>query len=472
MASPDDPQAELLRRFEAAVSGSELADLRRLAGDVGLVDGRLVRRTTRPELRRPRLGELRILRVRVDLDHADPPIWRRLDLRSDLTLDVVHHVLQVAFSWMDSHLHRFALGGQPFDPTSQVFLCPSDIEEGEDEGGVPATDVRLDETLREPGDVLTYVYDYGDSWELTLRLEESLPATSDAQSAVAVDGRRAAPPEDSGGIVDEASLALVVDDPAHFDLEAVNLGLRDAYFLLREHSIDERLLELINRLRYTALGDDLARRARAVVEEPTRPENDELVASLRGYTWFVDRAAGGGIELTSAGYLRPHDVEAASSVVPAMGDWYGKKNREVNAVPLLEFRESLRRLGLLRKHRGRLVLTRLGQSVAQQPQRLWDLIAEALVPTTDGFETDATLLLLHYAASSADSQLPVGMIAAALTELGWRREDGRPLEPYEIYRLPAVDVLRNINDRMLDHRSRRSISPAAAALARTALRAS
>ena len=58
-------------------------------------------------------------------------------MRSDLTLDAVHQVLQVAFEWTDSHLDRFALGGHPFDRSSHVFPCPYDVEAGEldDEGG-------------------------------------------------------------------------------------------------------------------------------------------------------------------------------------------------------------------------------------------------------------------------------------------------------------------------------------------------
>lgn len=124
----------------------------------------------RPDLRRRPRAELAIFCVRVDLDDARPSIWRRLDLRSEVTLDVLHQVLQAAFSWDDYHLHRFSLGGRPFDRVSQVFLCPYDADnpEFEDGDGPEASQVRLDQTLHDLGDKLHYLYDYGDNWELTL----------------------------------------------------------------------------------------------------------------------------------------------------------------------------------------------------------------------------------------------------------------------------------------------------------------
>jgi hypothetical protein len=471
VSGQDDAHADLLRKFQAAISGMDLADLRQLAGEQTRIGGKVARRAARPELRRPPFDELKILRIRVDLGHAEPPIWRRLDLRSDLTLDVVHQVLQVAFDWTDSHLHRFSLGGHPFDRTSQLFLCPYDVEEGEldDEGGIPASEVRLDETLQKPSDVLAYLYDYGDSWELTMRLEEVLPASPDAPSAAAVAGRRAAPPEDSGGGTDLASIALVVDDPAHFDLDALNQALRGPYSVLREYGVDQRLVDLVNRLRYTSIGEDLAARTLTLASEPTRPSDDELAAALRAYVWFLNRAEG-GIELTSAGYLKPADVEAASLVVPAVGDWIGKNNRESHAAPLLHFRQSLQSMGLLRKYKGSLLLTRAGASAERDPRRLWDLLAGKLIPVRDGFETEATLLLLAYAASSADTEVPLKPIAEALAHLGWWHGDGRPPGGYELYRLPAFNILINVSDKSAELGGRRRISPAAAALARAALR--
>ena len=285
MPADDDAQAEILRKFAAAIAGAELADLRSLADRLGQLANPAPMPEARPELRRPPLKKVARLCIRADLDTSRPPIWRRLELRSDLTLDIVHQVLQTAFDWADSHLHRFSLGGGPFDAHSQLFLCPYDAEERDDDGPAAAT-VRLDEAMQEPGDVLHYVYDYGDSWELTLRLEAVEPAEPESPSARIVDGRRAAPPEDCGGITDAESLAEVIDDPAYFDLEDANQRLREPYFVLRDFGVDPRLVDLVNRLRYTAVGEDLAARAVSLITLPGRPDELELSAALRAQ-WLL-----------------------------------------------------------------------------------------------------------------------------------------------------------------------------------------
>jgi Plasmid pRiA4b ORF-3-like protein len=85
--------------------------------------------------------------------------------------------------------------------------------------------VTLDETLYEPGDVLQYCYDYGDSWDLIIVLEAVLPFGESAPVAVCLNGRRAGPPEDCGGLREAADLAEVLEDPAHFDLDKINRAL-------------------------------------------------------------------------------------------------------------------------------------------------------------------------------------------------------------------------------------------------------
>jgi len=137
-------------------------------------------------------------RVRIDLVGTDPALWRRLELASDLFLDQVHDIIQVAFGWTDSHLHRFASGPDRFGAQTEHFLCPFDVDEGDT--GIPEGHVRLDEVVAEPGDQLFYSYDYGDDWQHVIVLEAVLqPAAQGSALAVCTDGRRRGPAEDCGG---------------------------------------------------------------------------------------------------------------------------------------------------------------------------------------------------------------------------------------------------------------------------------
>lgn len=131
---------------------AELKDLlQRLRATRMPLDG-LLERPAPPSSRRPRRTGVVTYRVRVDLDGTKPPLWRRLELASDLFLDQVHEIMQVAFGWTDSHLHQFGSGPGHYDPRTEHYLCPFQVEEGDP--GVPEDDVRLDEVLAEPGDKL------------------------------------------------------------------------------------------------------------------------------------------------------------------------------------------------------------------------------------------------------------------------------------------------------------------------------
>lgn len=145
-----------------------------------------------------------------------------------------------------------------------------------------------------------------------------------------------------------------------------------------------------------------------------------------------------------------------------MGDWIGTNNREVHCAPLLDFRQTLQSMGLLRKHKGTLLLTRAGAAAQRDPAKLWDHLAMRLVPGgDDSFEGQATLLLLAYAGSSDNSELPLDQVAMALTELGWRHSDGAAGK--WILALPCARIRRtdqhlrppNILGQATSHQSRR-----------------
>ncbi|PWJ48449.1 pRiA4b ORF-3-like protein [Quadrisphaera granulorum] len=160
-------------------------------------------------------------RLRVDLDRMKPPVWRRLDVRSDLNLEALHLVLQAAFGWENSHLHHFHRYGER--GTGQRDLYISDVE-FELPDALPEHEVTLDQVLTHPGETLGYTYDLGDDWSHTLKLEKILPFNEDAPPAVLVTGRQPAPFEDGMGPYDEDGELL--DEPLQrdFDLDE----LRDA----------------------------------------------------------------------------------------------------------------------------------------------------------------------------------------------------------------------------------------------------
>ncbi len=476
VVTPDEPidPHDLQRRFDALVSGAELDDLRALADPTALVfDGAFAKRTSNPHLRHPRRTDPATFRVRVDLGEAHPPIWRRLDLRSDLTLAALHQVLQTAYGWSDSHLHRFSIGGEPFDMAAEWFLCDFDADEGEDEG-TPGSEVTLDETLAAPGEVLHYVYDYGDHWDLTLRLEEVRPATGPGPEARCVDGSGAAPPEDCGGLRDAEDLAEVLSDPDAFDVEELDQRLAFPVAGLTAWGVRPDLVALLDRLQRTPVGDDLVSRTVAT-SSPALPDEQTLRSGLAAYQWFLDRAADGGIPLTAAGFLKPAVVEAAALVVPAAGDWIGKRNREDLTVPILAFRQSLQDLALLRKYKGTLLLTRAGKLARTDARFLWHHLAACLVTgPADSFDTQARLLALLCLASEPQGRHE-GLLAEALTHLGWRQPDRRPVSREHVrWALREVaDDLANVasaqRDRDLPRSVRRALTPEAVMLARTAL---
>ncbi|MDS1114637.1 plasmid pRiA4b ORF-3 family protein [Gordonia westfalica] len=433
----ESPDAEGLRRqFEAMLATLQPNELPALLNQLSRTAADRFERPPSVRHRKEPLAETVVFRIRVDLDEAQPPIWRRLDVRSDVSLEDLHRIIQAAFGWLDYHLYRFALGGSPFDRRSELFLCPFDAQEGE-EVGTPVAEVRLDETLHEQGDALRYVYDYGDSWELTLLVESVREASEDTPWARCVDGRRAAPPEDCGGIADAKSLAEIVDDPAHFDIDEVNAALSDPILSLVDAGIAARLGHLLYRIQPFDESGALTASAGRLASSSTMGTGEQLEADLNPYLWFLRRARDEGFTLTSAGYLKPADVVAASKVLPTMKYFIGAKNREVQSTPVLYFRESLLRMGLLRKYKGCLLPTRPGTKLADDPQALADHLADRLLnQKMDRFTEDASLLMLFFAAASEPGdEMPLETIGALLTAYRWQGTDGRPIQKYDLYDL-------------------------------------
>ena len=48
-----------------------------------------------------------VYQLKVTLLYSRPPIWRRFQVESAVTLQRMHRILQVVMGWTDSHMHGF-----------------------------------------------------------------------------------------------------------------------------------------------------------------------------------------------------------------------------------------------------------------------------------------------------------------------------------------------------------------------------
>lgn len=160
----------------------------------------------------PRIAYAPEFRVRASLEESASPIWRLLLLPGDLTLRQLHHVMQLVFGWNDSHLHAFEAG-------------PVDIGMPDDEAPFCIDDrvVRIDGVAKR-ADSITYLYDFGDDWRVRLEVEDRRDTQRvDAPPARlrCLDGERAGPPDDSGGIGGYEEMLEALADPSHAEHESV-----------------------------------------------------------------------------------------------------------------------------------------------------------------------------------------------------------------------------------------------------------
>lgn len=468
--TPDDlpaDQQDLLRRFKEQLETMSHEELHAAIGSLLSLGSGLVEPQPTETRRAPRRGDTVTYVVRVDLKGAKPPLWRRLELASDLYLNELHEVIQIAFGWQDQHLHRFASGPSVFSRRAELFLCPADVEDGDE--GIPEDDVRIDEVLTTPGSILHYLYDYGDCWEHTIKLERITTRTEGDSRARCVSGRRPNAPEDCGGVDQYNRIAAQL--PPH-DVTEINTDLDSIFADSGAPPLVQRLLASVPHDSRRLIGQLIAD---AQLDSTLAVSEEAAASAVHRFRWMLQRASE-GITLTSQGHLPPTFVQEAIRDLNYDVHEAGKGRRESDVGPLLYLRESMQELGLVRKNKGMLVATRRGRQLADDPVGLWNFLAEtAPAEPSDAVEQQAcTLLLLSIAAQQDDpSESALEAAAEWLTYLGWRNED-EPLYDTDAAYLARPLYLLLIHLRVLPSTLSRDClaSSTAAAFARAVLRTS
>jgi len=61
----------------------------------------------------------------------------------------------------------------------------------------------------------TYIYDFGDYWEHEITVERILSSNEELRHPVCIEGKRACPPEDCGGVHGYYELIQILKNPKH-----------------------------------------------------------------------------------------------------------------------------------------------------------------------------------------------------------------------------------------------------------------
>ncbi len=185
--------------------------------------------------------------LKITIDKITPPIWRTITVPKTFSLNKLHHIIQIAFGWWNYHLYQF---GEWEHKIGDPILW----DDGETTWDKK---VKIKDVLKAVGDKLPYEYDMGDGWKHTVVLEKI--EVGGLKGARCLDGARAAPPEDCGGIHGYQELIHHLHHPEkdgyiellewlednydseRFDIEDVNTELRGLAKYIREFDKENEL---------------------------------------------------------------------------------------------------------------------------------------------------------------------------------------------------------------------------------------
>ncbi len=155
-------------------------------------------------------NKAQVYQIKIALIDTEPEIWRRILVSGNTNLGLLHAIIQIAMGWTNSHLHQFIADNTFYsDPDLE-----DEMEEMEDE-----YNMLLCEIAPKVGESFMYEYDFGDGWNHRIEVDKII--NEGIAHPICLDGARACPPEDCGGIGGYQDLCEIVQDPEHEEYESM-----------------------------------------------------------------------------------------------------------------------------------------------------------------------------------------------------------------------------------------------------------
>lgn len=147
-----------------------------------------------------------IARLKITLDDVKPLVMRRLEVPLSIRLDRLHLAIQAAMGWTNSHLYQIRT-------RDTGWRIPDPHWGG---GPLDARKARPIDVLEDAGTkTLKYLYDFGDGWEHTIKIERLIDPLPGMAYPRLIEAAGRCPPEDIGGPWGYAEFLAAISDPDH-----------------------------------------------------------------------------------------------------------------------------------------------------------------------------------------------------------------------------------------------------------------
>jgi len=161
----------------------------------------------------------RVLQFRIELKDISPLVWRRILSPSDYNFWGLHVAIQDSMGWQDKHLHHFQIKRKHGHKSARIGIPDFDGVFSNSPEIFPGWEIPVIKYFNALGITANYLYDYGDSWEHSVQLEGYLYKKKGSKYPCCIDGARACPPEDCGGVNGYSHLLEILSDPQDSEYE-------------------------------------------------------------------------------------------------------------------------------------------------------------------------------------------------------------------------------------------------------------
>lgn len=143
------------------------------------------------------MKETEVYQFKIKLLGIQPEIWRRIQVPSNYTFWDLHVAIQDSMGWLDCHLHEFRF----YENNKSKRFIIGITDELVEDPFLFGREIPIYNYFVHEGEIVIYHYDFGADWYHQITFEGVKKKTrKNGKYPKCIDGKRACPPEDCGGV--------------------------------------------------------------------------------------------------------------------------------------------------------------------------------------------------------------------------------------------------------------------------------